>query len=71
MLIECDGCHKMFRVRDGTPSPYKRCDSCGRPLRQVGGTDAAVPNHLRCPSCRHVNQENWNFCSACGAMREP
>ncbi len=26
---------------------------------------------LVCPSCRHVNAEDWNFCSACGAMREP
>ena len=24
---------------------------------------------LMCPDCRHVNQENWNFCSACGSMR--
>ena len=26
---------------------------------------------LRCRTCRHLNQENWNYCSACGAMREP
>lgn len=26
---------------------------------------------LRCPYCSHVNPEDWNFCSACGAMREP
>ncbi|HVR86778.1 MAG TPA: hypothetical protein VMU54_20815 [Planctomycetota bacterium] len=26
-------------------------------------------DHLMCPDCRHVNQENWNFCSACGSLR--
>ena len=24
-----------------------------------------------CPSCGHFNQPSWNFCSACGAMRQP
>ena len=24
-----------------------------------------------CPSCGHHNQASWNFCSACGAMRQP
>jgi protein-arginine kinase activator protein McsA len=24
---------------------------------------------LLCPDCRHVNQENWNYCSACGSLR--
>jgi protein-arginine kinase activator protein McsA len=26
---------------------------------------------LMCPDCRHVNQENWNYCSACGSQRRP
>ena len=31
----------------------------------------ADKKRLVCPSCRHVNADDWNFCSACGAMREP
>jgi len=33
-----------------------------------------VPEEARggpCPSRGHHNQPSWNFCSACGAMREP
>jgi len=24
-----------------------------------------------CPDCRHVNQADWNYCSACGSQRRP
>ena len=26
-------------------------------------------SRLMCPDCSHVNQENGNFCSACGSVR--
>ena len=70
MILECRGCHKMYRVRDGTPEVVQKCPACGGgPLARPGEPEPPT-DHLRCPSCRHVNQENWNFCSACGTMRE-
>jgi len=27
--------------------------------------------HLMCPDCRHVNQDDWNYCSACVSQRRP
>jgi protein-arginine kinase activator protein McsA len=38
------------------------------PPEEAWLTDAERDS-LMCPDCRHVNQKNWNFCSACGSMR--
>ena len=71
MLLECPKCSKMFRVRDQNPIPQLKCNSCGTMVGPIGGAPPSTAAGLRCPSCRHVNQENWNYCSNCGSMREP
>ena len=53
---------------------YHFCEDCARtsdlpfPLALKPIMDRA---RLMCPDCRHVNQEGWSYCSACGSQRPP
>ncbi len=73
-------------VADGKVVEKHLCEACARTaelgfpfVESSGGWQPPEEDwlpeeekrRLVCPSCRHINQENWNFCSSCGAMREP
>jgi chromosome segregation ATPase len=40
MLLECGGCGKMYRVREGSASPPTSCPACKGALRPAGGPAA-------------------------------
>ena len=82
--MKCDRCRKkpatmhLTRVEQGKVREDHLCANCAsealppedmKVAREA--PEESKRNSLTCPSCRHVNQKDWNFCSACGAMREP
>lgn len=79
--MKCDGCRRKHATVHLTVLEGKRareshlCEECAPddPLWAMLDLKSGIkdPAKLTCPSCRHLNQKDWNFCSACGAMREP
>ena len=63
----CDECARTSNL--GFPVALKPPPAAEPPAE--AWLDDSERARLMCLDCRHVNQENWNFCSACGSMRRP